>query len=142
MKKTIEKTWTVAEIEALFSEAHEAADAANREATRGHFNPFGDAFEDLTWFGSIREAWELEEWRRLQEAVNKDREEDEALTWEDFEAHEAEILAKAVEVADTVIGTGRPLVVAFCDGAYPTVFCERADEDAVREAVAAFYATD
>jgi hypothetical protein len=140
--KTTEKTWTVAEIEALFSEAHDAADAATREATRGHFNPFGDAFEDLTWYGAIREAWEQEEWERLAEAVNEDREAAEELTWEEFEAHEAKILEKSVEVADTVIGTGRPLVVAFCDGAFPTVFCEQAGEDAVREAVADFYRAD
>jgi hypothetical protein len=140
--KTTEKTWTVAEIEALFAEAHEATCAAHRLETVGPFNPYGDSYEDLTWFGSIRAAWEDEEWQRLADAVNEDRAEDEALTWEDFEANEAEILARAVEVADTVIGTGRPLVVAFCDGAYPTVFCERADEDAVQDAVAAFYPAD
>jgi hypothetical protein len=142
MTETTPQTWTTEAIEALFREAHDAADAANREATRGPFNPFGDAFEDLTWYGSIREAWEQEEWERLAEAVNEDREAAEELTWEDWEANEAEIGDKAKEIADTVVGTGRAVAVAFCDGAYPAVFCELASEEQVRDAVASFYDAD
>jgi hypothetical protein len=142
MTETTPRTWTADEINTLFTEAHNTADVANREATRGHFNPFGDAFEDLTWVGSIHEAWEQEEWRRLREAVNEDREEGEALTWEDWEGNEAEIGDKAKEIADTVVGTGRAIAVAFCDGAYPAVFCELASEEQVRDAVASFYDAD
>lgn len=136
------KTWTTDSIEALFREAHDAADTANRKATRGHFNPYGDAYEDLTWYGSIREAWEEGEWQQLREAVNEDREEGEALTGDDWEGYETAIGDKAKEFADTVVGTGRAVTVAFCDGAYPAVFCEQASEEQVRDAVASFYPAD
>lgn len=140
MTETTPQTWTAAAIEALFSEARRMIDEENREATRSHSNPFGEPYADLTWVGSIREAWEDSKWRRLREAVNEDR--DEPLTWEDFEANEAEIGDKAKETADTVVGTGRAVAVAFSDGAYPTVFCESASEEQVRDAVVSFYPAD
>jgi hypothetical protein len=140
MDTTITRTWTAAEITDLFSEAHHLVDAENREATAGPFNPFGDAFESLVWHGTIQEAWESDRWRGLSEAVNADR--DEELTWEDWADHAAEIEDTAKTEAETVVGTGRPLVVAFADGQYPCVFCEHATEEQVRDAVQAFYPLD
>lgn len=135
------KTWTAGEIEELFAEEDRKADAANREATSGPFNPYGDAYESLVWVGTIETAWREEKWSRLAEDVNYTFMNDDgtAIGGGDWEENRAEIEAAALDLSDNVVGIGRPLVVAFSDGAYPYVFCEQADEDAVREAVGKHY---
>lgn len=132
-----ERTWTTDEIASLFSEAYRAADEANREATRGPGNPFGDEFESLVWCGSIAEArdrlswpaFDPEDWEEGTTAADLD-----GGQWEDL----------AIGRASGVVGHGRPVAVVFYDGGFATVFCEVADEATVRGVVGGFYgdATD
>jgi hypothetical protein len=127
------KTWTAEEIAELFKQAHDEADEATRDATRGPFNPYGDKFESLVWHGSIREAQEDD---RLDWVDWIDREGDS----NEFNAFSQGAFEQAlVDQASIAIGTGRPIYIAFYDGQFPTVFCKQAAEDAVQEGVDAFY---
>lgn len=117
------RTWTADEITDLFCEAHAEADEETREATRSHTNPFGDRFESLVWFGTVKEA--VEEGKIDLEDGQEEASEEDIKEW-----------------ADTVVGTGCPIFVATYDGGFPAVFCERASELAVNEAVWNFYGSD
>lgn len=126
------KTWTAEEIADLFCKDHNEADAATREATSGPFNPYGDAFESLVWHGTIEDAWKddrIEDWREGASPAFD-------LGWDD---RQAEIERAAIDQARTVVGTGRPIYIAFYDGQFPAVFCEQATQDVVQEAVESFY---
>lgn len=127
------RRWTADAIHELFSEEYAEADRATREATSGPFNPYGDPFESLVWVGSMEEAREEKGWPEIDPEDYEDGEDD-----EDFPTIED----AAKEQAQKVVGTGQPLIVAFYDGDFPTVFCEMASEEAVNKAVGDFYDSD
>lgn len=129
MTTTAIRKWTPEEIAAIFREAFDETDDANREATSGPHNPYGDAYDDLTWHGTIEEARSDRSWPKTDP--------------EDYEeGEEPDTAALAIEQASNVVGTGRPIYAAFCDGAFPAVFCEDASEADVRAAVWQFYPRD
>jgi hypothetical protein len=115
---TTTRTWTAEEIAALFSDAHDKADDATREATKGPFNPYGQPLESLIWHGTIDEAGSEKDWPAADDDGDR---------------------PDPTGEATTVVGRGRPIFVAFCDGQYPTVFCEHATEQEVNEAVDSYY---
>lgn len=134
---------TESEIREIFGRlAHEAIEA-HRVATIGPFNPYGDgSLDTLVWTGTIRECWENEQWPSLQDEVNERREEDglESLGWDcDWKSNAAEIEATAARLADSVIGSGRPICVAFCDGTFPSVYCESATSIEIEQDAAGFF---
>jgi len=152
--KTEPRSWTVAEIEALFYEAHAERNRANREATSGPFNPFGNSGDSLVWCGSIEELWDDTSRRNeLIESINRRREDAVAVgeeydeidpdeidannSDEQFGGLRSEIESALLDSRET-IGTGRPIFYATQEG-FPTVFRERATQDEVRKAVASFY---
>lgn len=119
------RTWTPEALFYLFKEAYNRADFEQREAT-------SERFESLVWHGTIRDAWEADLFRRVF-PWDPDR------CWEDLHS---EIEQYCKDSAHRLIGHGTPIFIAFEDGAYPCVFCERATDQQVNEAVQAFYETD
>lgn len=126
-------------IKAIFDLLHAEASEASRESTRGPHNPFGTVYDDLIWNGTLEECWKDEKWRELADTVNERREGDEELNCEAWDEHHVEIEEFALDSASTVVGTGRPIYVAFADGAFPAVFCEDSTEDEVRIVAESFF---
>lgn len=93
------------------------------------------------WYGSIRAAWEERAWPALSLVVNVTRREmgQSDLGPGDFDDHPSEIEGWVLEIGATsgatMIGSGRPIAVAFRKQISPTVFCEEATELEVRAAI-------
>ena len=141
--------WTAAQIEAMFRAEEDLADEGNREATKGPFNPYGDKFDSLIWFGSLGEAWSQETAfaSDMVGRINVAREKatveggeyDEVSLATDWAEVQAEAEAVAIHAAYTVIGTGRPVLVASYDGDHLVLFCESATRCDVTKGVEGFY---
>jgi hypothetical protein len=123
-------------IEVVFYEFDRRAEEVHREVIRA-----SDPYETNVWRGTIQEAWEREKWPELVREVNARREEKglPPLVRADFEANRAEIEGAAKDIDGTVVGGGRPLVVALLDGECPAVFCEDASLGEVLDTAETFY---